>query len=106
MKKKSFYSLHKIDGELKAVLHSGYTDDVYYYYNNGRNAWNAIHPETGLSIAFARTRKECQWLAYSDKAENAIIRAERTGCIERWRKDFLDCVENACMKALYEGVTQ
>ena len=77
MKKKSFYSLHRIDGELKAVWHEGYTDGTYNYYNNGRAAWSAIHPATGIALAFAPTRKECVQLAYADKAQNAITKAEK-----------------------------
>ena len=106
MKKKSFYSLHRIDGELKAVWHEGYTDGTYNYYNNGRTAWSAIHPATGIALAFAPTRKECVQLAYADKAQNAITKAEKAGCIERWSKDFNDYVNKVRKANLYGGIEQ
>ena len=101
MKKKGFYSIHKIDNSIKAIWHEGYTDGRYYYYKD--NVWRAIHPETGLAIAYAGTRKQCVQLAYADKAQNALTQAEKAGCINRWIEQFNDYVEAARKAAVYGG---
>ena len=106
MTKKSFYSMHRIDGEFKAVRHDGYSDGIYNYYNNGRTAWNAIHPATGIAVAFAKTKRECVQLAYSEKAQKALEHFEKSGCLERWSKDFNEHVNKVRTANLYGGFAQ
>jgi len=106
MTKKNFYSMHRIDGEFKAIRHEGYTDGTYNYYNNGRAAWSAIHPATGIAVAFAGTRKECVQLAYSEKAQRALDHFEKSGCLERWSKDFNEHVNKVRKENLYGGIAQ
>lgn len=105
MTKKNFYSMHRIDGEFKAIRHEGYNDGTYNYYGS-RGAWSAIHPETGIAVAFAKTRKECVQLAYSEKAQRALEYFKKSGCLERWSKDFNDYVNKVRKANLYGGIAQ
>lgn len=57
MKRIDFYSMMFVKGGgVRAVLHHGYTDGVFNYYNNG-GCWCAIHKENGYSVLTETTRK-------------------------------------------------
>ena len=96
MKKCVFYSSMRKDGKNQAVLHSGYTDGVFYYYKNEKycNIWYAIHPASGLSIAQDYTRK-----ATAEKAHNpellAVLRDRLNRDGEKLKKEFARCIELA-----------
>ena len=56
MKKATFYSMVREDGQNIAKRQEGYTDGIFNYYRNG-STWFVIHPANGLSICTDYTRK-------------------------------------------------
>ena len=56
MKKATFYSMVREDGQNIAKRQEGYTDGIFNYYKNG-STWFVIHPANGLSICTDYTRK-------------------------------------------------
>ena len=56
MKKTTFYSMVREEGQNIAKLQAGYTDGTYNYYKAG-SLWHVIHPANGLSICYGSTRK-------------------------------------------------
>lgn len=56
MKKTTFYSMVREDGQNIAKLQDGYTDGIFYYYKKA-SLWFAIHPTNGLAICSEYTRK-------------------------------------------------
>lgn len=65
MKKLDFYTRRNDDGEQRAVLVHGYTDNKFYYYYKYKTRWYAINPATGLAIpGIFHTRKDAQNAAY------------------------------------------
>lgn len=74
MKKTTFYSMVREDGENIAKLHQGYTDGTYNYYKTG-NMWHAIHPVNGLSIRTGSTRKETAERAHEPRIRELIAAA-------------------------------
>ena len=88
MKKKSFFSIHRPDhNPTQAVLHEGYTDGRFNYYK-GCAGWVAVCPEIGLSVANAKTRKECVEIAYSEYVQDALNLASRHPAWKSWCESF------------------
>jgi len=56
MKKTTFYSMVREDGQNIAKRQEGYTDGIFNYYKKG-SSWFVIHPVNGLSICSDNTRK-------------------------------------------------
>ena len=74
MKKHKFYTMVRQDNEYIAMLQDGYTDGTYNYYKKG-SAWYAIHPDNGLSIKWASTRKAAAEAAHEPKIVERIAEA-------------------------------
>ena len=94
MKKLQFYSMVREDNDYIAKLQNGYTDGTYNYYKKG-TAWYAIHPDNGLSIKWASTRKAAAEAAHEprmvERIEAAVERqpeaAERFAAAVRAAKE-------------------
>lgn len=89
MKKACFYSLHHGN---KAVLHDGYADDHFWYYQYG-TTWYAIYPESGTAIATGRTRKAARELAEA--------RLEKAVMFYNAHQQLVDDFNTACRKAIF-----
>lgn len=74
MKKISFYSMVREEGNVIAKLHGGYTDGTYNYYRKERT-WFAIHPLNGLSVCTGTTRKEAAEKAHAPAMVKRIAAA-------------------------------
>ena len=74
MRKLKFYTMVRQENEYIAMLQDGYTDGTYNYYKKG-TAWYAIHPDNGLSINWASTRKAAAEGAHSPKIVERIAAA-------------------------------
>ena len=74
MKKTTFYSMVREDGENIAKLQKGYTDGTYYYYKK-ESLWHAIHPVNGLSICSYHTRKAAAEHAHAPRIVERIAAA-------------------------------
>ena len=74
MKKTTFYSMVREDGENIAKLQKGYTDGTYYYYKRD-SLWLVIHPANGLSICSSHTRKEAAARAHEPRFVERIAAA-------------------------------
>ena len=74
MKKTTFYSMVREDGENIAKLQKGYTDGTYYYYKK-ESLWLVIHPANGLSICSSHTRKEAATRAREPRLVERIAAA-------------------------------
>lgn len=74
MKKLKFYTMVRQDNEYIAMLQDGYTDGTYNYYKKG-SAWYAIHPDNGLSIKWASTRKAAAEAAHEPRMLERITAA-------------------------------
>ena len=74
MKKTTFYSMVREDGENIAKLQKGYTDGTYYYYKRD-SLWLVIHPANGLSICSSHTRKEAAARAHEPRLVERIAAA-------------------------------
>ena len=74
MKKTTFYSMVREDGENIAKLQKGYTDGTYYYYKKD-SLWLVIHPANGLSICSSHTRKEAAARAHEPRLVERIAAA-------------------------------
>ena len=74
MKKTTFYSMVREDGENIAKLHNGYADGTYYYYKKD-SLWLVIHPANGLSICSSHTRKEAAARAHEPRLVGRIAAA-------------------------------
>jgi hypothetical protein len=74
MKKTTFYSMVREDGENIAKLQKGYTDGTYYYYKK-ESLWLVIHPANGLSICSSHTRKEAAARAHEPRLVERIAAA-------------------------------
>ena len=74
MKKHKFYTMVRQGNEYIAMLQDGYTDGTYNYYKKG-TAWYAIHPDNGLSINWASTRRAAAEGAHSPKIVERIAAA-------------------------------
>lgn len=66
MTRKFFYTRLRRNGMIAAVRVKGYSDGVFNYYRNQFGRWHAVHPTTGLSAAYAHTRRECQNKAFDN----------------------------------------
>lgn len=79
MKKTSFYSLVRENGETVAKLWRGYSDGTFYYYNNN-GWWHSIHPLTGLGVSSGATRKEVAQASHKKSIFDGIqAHMERNG---------------------------
>ena len=74
MKKHNFYTMVRQDNDYIAMLQCGYTDGTYNYYKKG-TAWYAIHPDNGLSIRWASTRKAAAEAAHEPRMVERIVAA-------------------------------
>ena len=74
MKKTTFYSMVREDGENIAKLQKGYTDGTYNYYKKD-SLWLVIHPANGLSICSDYTRKEAAARAHEPRFVERIAAA-------------------------------
>ncbi len=74
MKKAEFYTLCRTDGKVAAKKQNGYSDDKFYYYKN-MGVWFAIHPDNGLSIFTAKTRRDVAALAHKPENLEKLERA-------------------------------
>ena len=74
MRKLKFYSMVREGNDYIAKLQDGYTDGTYNYYKKG-TAWYAIHPDNGLSIKWASTRKAAAEAAHDPKITERIAAA-------------------------------
>ena len=74
MKKTTFYSMVREDGENIAKQQKGYTDGTYYYYKKG-SLWHVIHPANGLSVCSDYTRKEAAARAHEPRFVERIAAA-------------------------------
>ena len=74
MKKTTFYSMVREDGENIAKLQKGYTDGTYYYYKK-ESLWLVIHPANGLSICSSHTRQEAAARAHEPRLVERIAAA-------------------------------
>lgn len=83
MKKCTFYTLCGVNPH--AIRRNGYTDGFFCYYKYARNLWYAIHPETGLGVASASTRKEAYAKAW---AANFPMYRVTPEAIEHWKTLF------------------
>lgn len=94
MKKCRFYSFMFRYGKSCAVSHSGWTDGVFYYYfNHGSELWHAVHPQTGLGVAYGETRKEAMEKATAAHVMGQIEKAMQQrgpGMIEAFEKAVQD----------------
>lgn len=98
MKRKEFATLRSVDGHVIAVYVKGYTDGVFNYYKVGkRNYWHAVHPLTGMSVAFEYTRTSAQWRALSDDVQRFI-----DGQMKLHGDFYIQCFSNA-LSALDES---
>ena len=77
MKKTTFYSMVREEGQNIAKLQAGYTDGTYNYYKAG-SLWHVIHPANGLSISYGSTRK-----AAAEKAHAPDMLARIAAAVER-----------------------
>ena len=77
MKKTTFYSMVREEGQNIAKLQAGYTDGTYNYYKKG-SSWFVIYPGNGLSICTAATRKAAAEAAHDPRmAERVAAALER-----------------------------
>lgn len=74
MKKTSFYSMVREEGNVIAKLHNGYTDGTYNYYKKD-SLWHVIHPVNGLSICSGNTRKAAAEQAHAPRMVERITAA-------------------------------
>ena len=74
MRKLKFYSMVREGNDYIAKLQDGYTDGTFNYYKKG-TAWYAIHPDNGLSIKWASTRKRAAEAAHEPKILARIAEA-------------------------------
>lgn len=77
MKKTTFYSMVREEGEIIAKLQQGYTDGAFNYYKKG-SQWLAIHPANGLSICSSYTRKDA-----AQRAHEPVMLQRIAAAIER-----------------------
>lgn len=96
MKKCKFCSMFSCGKNgARVVLHDGYTDGVYNYYNGGGNSyrgWCAVEPSTGLAVVYANTRKECAAKACSMET---LLKVEKALQIngDKFRAAFLEAMK-------------
>ena len=74
MKKTTFYSMVREDGENIAKQQKGYTDGTYYYYKKD-SLWHVIHPANGLSVCSSHTKKEAAIRAHEPRLVERIAAA-------------------------------
>ena len=74
MKKTTFYSMVREEGQNIAKLQAGYTDGTYNYYQAG-SLWHVIHPANGLSISYGSTRKAAAEKAHEPRMIERIAEA-------------------------------
>lgn len=74
MKKHTFYSMVREEGNVIAKLHGGYTDGTYNYYRKNKT-WYVIHPLNGLSICEATTRKAAAEYVHTPRMAERIAAA-------------------------------
>ena len=77
MKKATFYSMVRENGENIAKRQEGYTDGTFNYYKFG-STWFVIHPINGLSICTYSTRK-----AAAEKAHAPAMLERIAAALER-----------------------
>ena len=103
MNKCSFYSLMYKNGKTAAVLHHGYSDGTFYYYNSGKKNpyWEVIHPLFGLSVTYGYTRKEAAEKAHAPALLNRIAEeSEKRGKAlaeqfnKAWKENRIEEKEN------------
>lgn len=73
MRSIKFYSLHNMGHGIEVNLHEGYTDGTYNYYE-WCDKWFAIHPETGLAVAYGDCGLDAVVKAHEPKVAEAMKR--------------------------------
>lgn len=78
MYKTNFYSLGRIENEIRPIKRKGYSDNMWYYYQDTNKKWYAIDPMTGLAICNGESRRETEETAHSKELLQKIDKYIKT----------------------------
>lgn len=96
MKKVSFYSYHRKCGGRTALLHEGYDDGTFYYYNS-KDGWYCIDKLSGLSVLkhSCSTKAEAYEEAHLNETMDLLSKVTH----EEWYKNVVQEFAKARMEA-------